>query len=239
MTKFIKHLFLAGLVVAAALAAWAVTYSSANYMEPGGSSWVVTGSLNVGSGGVMKLAGSTLTTTELGYVNDVTPGTLTASKALIANSSSQMDIIDVTSSLKYSGVVQYAIQDTYISSAAVKTLNATPVAIVSEVAGYNILPIEFMIYMDYGAAAYDGIGAEEDLEIRYNSATGTLVALFETTGWLDSTSDEVRWHLPFSSGAVEPIPSATLKVRMRTGEVATGDAPLKIRTIYRLVPNSW
>ncbi len=126
--------------------------------------------------------------------------------------------------------------DVTIATAAVKTLNATPVELVAAPgAGKAIIPIDMQFFLDFATAAYDGIAAGEDLEVRYTDGAGQLVATIEATGFMDAGADAFRHSYPASAAATAPAANAALVLRMATGEIATGDSPLKVRTRYRVV----
>ncbi len=126
--------------------------------------------------------------------------------------------------------------DVTIATAAVKTLNATPVALVAAPgAGKILVPVLVQFFLDYGTTAYDGIAAGEDLNVRYTNGSGALVATIEATGFLDATADAYRWVTPTTAAAVAGVANAALVLYMATGEIATGDSPLKVRTYYRVI----
>lgn len=100
------------------------------------------------------------------------------------------------------------------------------------------------IWYDYNSAAYAGIGATEELAIRYTGSAGAIVGTCEATGFLDQTADEQRYVYPLSPNtapdtSVEPVANAPLVLHMLVGEVTTGNSPLKIRIRARMVPTSW
>jgi len=126
--------------------------------------------------------------------------------------------------------------DVTIATAAVKTLNATPVALVaSPGVGKIAVPVLVQLMLDYGSVAYDGIASGEDLNIRYTDGSGALIATVETTGFLDATADAVRVVAPTTAAALTPVANAAIVLFMATGEIATGNSPLKVRTYYRVL----
>ncbi len=76
------------------------------YIASGGQMDVESGGfIDIQSGGALKIAGTTMssTATELNYIHSVTPGTSAASKAVVLDSNSKIDALDVTS-LSINGV---------------------------------------------------------------------------------------------------------------------------------------
>jgi hypothetical protein len=122
-----------------------------------------------------------------------------------------------------------------ISSAELLALFTTPISIVpAPAAGYAIVPVDAVLFLDYNTTAYDGIAAGEDLVLRYTNASGGIAATIETTGFLDASADAHR-HAIFS-GLIVPTAAAALVLHMATGNIATGNSPLKLRVRYRTVP---
>lgn len=127
-----------------------------------------------------------------------------------------------------------------LTSAQILALNATPVAIVAAPGANMALEFERAeLFLDYNSAAYAGIAAGEDLEIRYTDGSGTMVSGCETTGFLDQTSDQLRYLYPQSAAAtglfeLTPTVNAALVIRLASGEVTTGNSPIYVRTWTRV-----
>lgn len=135
--------------------------------------------------------------------------------------------------------------DVTIATAAVLTLNATPVALVpAPGANKAIVLVGVLLWIDFNSAAYDGIAAGEDLLVSYTNGAGQEVARQEATGFMDAVADEIRW-LPAQEAAlaavsdITPVPNAALVLSMLVGEIATGDSPLKARVLYRVIDTVW
>lgn len=127
-----------------------------------------------------------------------------------------------------------------LTTAQVKALNATPITLVAAPgAGKAIVPTLITAFLDWNAAAYDGIAAGEDLVVRYTDGSGAAVATIEATGFLDATADAVRWALPTSTAAFTPVANSPIVAHMATGEIATGDSPLKVRVDYKIIDTAW
>lgn len=126
-----------------------------------------------------------------------------------------------------------------VTAAQVKALNATPITLVAAPgAGFALEFVNAEIFMDYGAAAYAGIAAGEDLAIRYTDGSGTICGAVEATGFLDQTTDQLRTVTPGSAVATgiaeqTPTANAALVLHMLTGEITTGDSPLYLKVWTR------
>lgn len=126
--------------------------------------------------------------------------------------------------------------DITITTGQLLALNAAPKTLVAAPGvGYAVLLVDAQLFLDYNSAAYDGIAAGEDLGIRYTDGSGQLVATIETTGFLDATADAYRHSLPATTAAITPVGNAALVMCLASGEVATGNSPLKVRVRYRTV----
>ncbi len=128
-----------------------------------------------------------------------------------------------------------------ITSAQLLALNATPQTIVpAPGAAYALIFMGAIAYLPYNSAAYAGIAAGEDLSIKYTNGSGLEVGQCETTGFLDATSNQLRWiraHAAASGDdAIVPVPNAALVLHLLVGEIITGNSPLKLRVYYRRIP---
>lgn len=151
----------------------------------------------------------------------------------ILNGVAQTPAATVGSSEIDPAVIQYAAVS--VTAAEVKALNATPKTLVAApAAGYVLEFISALLILDYGTAAYAGIGATEDLVIRYTNGSGAIVSTtLETTGLLDATSDQLRTFKGISTD-LTPVAAAALVLHLLNGEVTTGDSPLRIKVAYRV-----
>ncbi len=124
-----------------------------------------------------------------------------------------------------------------VSSAELLLLNTTPKELIATPgAGFAIALDSAVLFLDYGTTAYDGIAAGEDLNIRYTDGSGALVATIEATGFLDATADALRYVQPTTAAAITPVANAALVLYMATGNIATGNSPLKVKVYYRVIP---
>lgn len=127
-----------------------------------------------------------------------------------------------------------------INSAALLALNATPQTLVAAPgAGKALILVGAELWLDYGGTAYAGIAAGEDLTIKYTDANGATLATVETTGFLDATADAFRYVQPTTTAAIAPVANAPLVLHLLTGEITTGNSPLKLRVLYRELTLTW
>lgn len=128
-------------------------------------------------------------------------------------------------------VLQYAAVT--IPTASVLTLNSVPYTILAAPgAGKVNIFHDAMIVLDYNSAAYAGIAAGEDLAVRYTDGSGATVSTtLETTGFLDATSDQIR-TLKRITTDVTPVANAVLKLCLASGDITTGDSPLRMYFTY-------
>lgn len=133
------------------------------------------------------------------------------------------------------GSDQYEAEGT-IATADVKTLNATPVALIAAPAAGKFHVVDHVeLFMDFATTAYDGVAAGEDLSLAYETA-GEISRL-ETTGFLDQGDDQRRLlkvGSPAGAPASGPLGVAeAVQLSMLVGEIATGDSPIKWKIYYR------
>jgi len=131
------------------------------------------------------------------------------------------------------GAAKYA--EVTIPAASVLTLFSVPYTLVAAPGVGRILEfLSALVILDYGTAAYAGIGATEDLAVRYTDASGAIVSTtLETTGFLDATADALR-TLKAISTDLTPVANAALKLGLLNGDITTGDSPLRVKVSYRV-----
>lgn len=133
--------------------------------------------------------------------------------------------------------------DVTLTAAQVLALNATPITVVKAPgAGKANIFEGAVIFLDYNSAAYAGIAAGEDLAFKYTDGSGLQVGSCEATGFLDLTADAFRFVHPYRAASgvsdIVAVANAAIVIQMLTGEITTGDSPVKLRVYYRVVPSS-
>ncbi len=139
------------------------------------------------------------------------------------------------------GIDRRLVANVVISSAEILALNATPKQLVAAPGANKVLLLDRAIFfLDYNAAAYAGIAAGEDWNIKYENASGLAVGFLETTGFLDLTADAYRvMEVGASAGTIlnnyTPLVNKALVLHQLSGEIITGDSPVAVRVFYTQV----
>lgn len=128
--------------------------------------------------------------------------------------------------------------DVTVSTAEILALNATPKTVLAAPGvGLFIRPVSALLMLDYNSAAYAGIAGGEDLTFKYTNSGGTTLMTVETTGFLDQTADATRYVEPaVASTDITPVANAPVVLHLLSGEITTGNSPLKIRFFYKVLP---
>lgn len=126
-----------------------------------------------------------------------------------------------------------------ITTAELLALHATPKTLIAAPGtGYANVVNSMVLMLDYNSAAYDGVAAGEDLEVRYTNGTGQLIATIETDPFLTATADAIRYVGVGAVTAITPVDNAAIIIWLASGEIATGNSPLKVKIYYRVVPTA-
>jgi hypothetical protein len=121
-----------------------------------------------------------------------------------------------------------------ITSAQLLTLNATPVTLLPAPGAGRAYIIESVDAHKPAGTAYGGIAAGEDLALKYTNASGAQCAVIETTGFLDQTTAQTRSvNRPVTD--ITPVANAAIVAHMLVGEITTGNTPLNLRIVYRVI----
>lgn len=202
-------------------------------------------------GGITKvLAGATvaigeqLATTSAGKAAPATGGQVILGEAMSGGGDGVL-ISMLWRPMAYSGSILVTqdsqLQETSvtITTAQVKALYTTPIELIAAPgAGYAVVLDSAVVFLDYATTKYDGIAAGEDLNIRYTDGSGALVATIETDPFLASEADALRYVQPTTAAALIPVEDAALVLYMASGNIATGDSPLKLKLYYRVIPTA-
>jgi len=133
------------------------------------------------------------------------------------------------------GLIQYSERD--LTSAEVLTLNASPVEVVPAPGAGQVLEfVSAVLILDYGTATYASNGVANLLcgstKVSTNIAAATL---------LHQANDAVVWvgagfqdTAGADQDAIELEANAALKFSVDTGEVDTGNSPVRIKVAFRV-----
>lgn len=126
-----------------------------------------------------------------------------------------------------------------VTSAQLLALFATPQTIVPAPGANKANVFVGALIRKASGTAYAGIAAGEDLSVKYTDASGVEVAQCEATGFLDQTTNQIRWVRPQTAASgnssITPIANSPLVLHMLTGEIITGNSDLEIEVHYRVV----
>lgn len=127
--------------------------------------------------------------------------------------------------------------DKYIATAAVLTLNATAVEVVPAPGSgkYNVF-IGAAVFLDYNSIAY-AADAGEDLVFTYTDKNGAEISnTLDGEEW-EGTADVLKYAYPLNAAASALVGAANAPICLflKSGEWASGDSPLKVRTFYRVL----
>ena len=126
-----------------------------------------------------------------------------------------------------------------ITTAQLLALNATPIEIVAAPGAGKALIFEGMMIQKPSGTAYAGIAAGEDLSVKYTDGSGAEVAQCETTGFLDQTTDQIRYVRPHTAASgvsqITPVVNAKLVLQLLVGEIITGTSDLNCEVLYSIV----
>lgn len=222
----------------------AVVTASSGGVDLTGTTTIVTGPFRLTDGTAAAPSGTFATDEDLGIYREG------ANSLGFAAGGSNIADIDASGlelnagTFDFRGVNAYAMQETSVSSAQVLALNATPITVVAAPGAGNAVVVDFVqLFVDFNAAAYAGIAAGEDIVLVYSGGAVEASSHCETTGLMDATADRVGYCPGLgANGAVAGTTNLTAQantavdITILTGEIITGDSPLKVRVFYRIVP---
>ena len=126
-----------------------------------------------------------------------------------------------------------------VTSAQLLALFATPQTLVPAPGAGLALIFEGALIQKPAGVAYAGIAAGEDLAVKYTNAAGAEVAQCETTGFLDSVANQIRYARAHTAASgvsqITPVANAALVLHLLVAEIITGDSDLNIEVHYRVV----
>jgi hypothetical protein len=176
-----------------------------------------------------------------------TLGTATASKYLTTDATyNKVDDASISGATWTFGGLTFGYEDTTIANAAVKTLNATKVAVTAAPGATNFLVfLGAIVHYVYAVAAFDAVGAGDELEIEVETST-KVVGFVEAVGFADQVADEVRYMAAAQpTGAVWDYDGTAhlnkkLMASVNTGSWfgAAGGGSLKFRVFWIKVPST-
>ena len=132
------------------------------------------------------------------------------------------------------GVPDVLSADVVISSAELLALHTTPKTLVAAPGAGKALVLDSAVFfLDYNSAAYAAIAAGDDINIRYTDGSGAIAGTLETTGFLDLTADAYSVVQPPAGSII--LPANAPLVASLGGAITTGNSPVAVRTLYRVI----
>lgn len=127
--------------------------------------------------------------------------------------------------------------DKYLTSTQVLALNTTAIEVVpAPGAGKYLMFLGAVVFLDYNSAAY-AADAGEDLVFTYTDKNGAEIShTLDGEEW-EGTADVIKYAYPLNAAAstLVSVANAPICLFLKSGNWATGDSPLKVRTFYRVI----
>ena len=131
-----------------------------------------------------------------------------------------------------------------LTAAQVQNLFTTPITLIpSPGVGFAHI-VERVAVCKPAGTAFAGVALGEDLTLKYTNAAGLqVVSTIETTGFLDSATNQVRTAGPIgatgaTAGDVTPADNASIVAALLVGDV-TGGSPVSFRVWYKTIPTTF
>lgn len=131
------------------------------------------------------------------------------------------------------------VQRLTITSSEVLALNSTPKVVVPAPGAERALIFFGALIRKSAGTAYSGITAGMDIAVKYTGAAGLEVSQCETTGFLDQSTNQIRWVSARSpaTGTADftPVANAPLVFHLLAAGISSGTSPLDVEIYYIVV----
>lgn len=126
-----------------------------------------------------------------------------------------------------------------ITAVQLRTMNATPISVIAAPgSGKANVPLYMHAWLDYNSAAFDAVGASDNLCLRYTDGSGTILTV-DVAGqsFFDATSDQHRFVKGITT-EITPLENTAIVAHIKTGEIysAAGNSPLNLHITYLEIP---
>jgi len=126
-----------------------------------------------------------------------------------------------------------------LTALQIRTLKTTAVEVIPAPGATRAISILHMhAWLAYNSAAYDGVGAGENLVLKYTNASGaTITNAITGTGFADATSTQHRCVLGLQT-EITPVANAAVVANVLSGEwyAAAGNSPINLQITYIDLP---
>ena len=131
-----------------------------------------------------------------------------------------------------------------LTAVQMQNLFTTPVVVIPAPGVGFALIVDRVVVCKPAGVAFAGVALAEDLSLKYTNAAGQqVVSTIETTGFLDSATNQVRTAGPIgatgaTAGDVTPADNASIVAALLVGDV-TGGSPVSFRVWYKTIPTTF
>lgn len=138
-----------------------------------------------------------------------------------------------------------ASRTTFITSAQLLALNATPISVLPAPGVGLAYFVRRWAARKPAGTAYAGIAAGEDLTLKYTDGSGAQAAgAIETTGFLDQVTAQLRSAGMIGAAAgtpsdITPVDNAAVVAQLLSGEITTGNTGVYLRVWYDLLDTAF
>lgn len=160
-----------------------------------------------------------------------------------------LGIDDIANGLQYNIDAIQLVATGTLTSAQILALNATPITLIAAPgANKTIIVDEIQLFLDYNSATYVA-GAGEDLTFQYATGNVGIAAIDNDAVTFLTASADAHWlckpagiYAASVAGTGDGVLLTTIdnegiEVTIASGEVATGDSPIKWKIKYHVVTN--
>lgn len=138
------------------------------------------------------------------------------------------------------GLIQY--KDVALTNAELEALFTVPKTLVAAPpTGYHLIFEGAHLYKPTNTDVQT-VGGTSEFAVHLNNIAGLEVGQCETTGFMDQATAQFRHMNPFRAASgvssITPVTASPLILCVLVADLSDGDAVLKVRTFYRVIPDA-